>query len=150
MSSRHGTMTFTCYLVLGQSDQPRTSKALLDWRTALLSRLDGQLHLGTAGVAQAIVTKTGSGKLPYAEQEWAAVSATVEVHHRRSHERSRMRSPRMSVHIYPVPDAWLPGVPAAEQDVTAKEAKALVATGAFSLDPPKEKEPDVPADEEAD
>ena len=49
----------------------------------------------------------------------------------------------MSVHIYPVPGAWLPGVPTVEQDVTAKEAKELVATGAFSLDPPKEKLGDV-------
>jgi hypothetical protein len=78
MSSRRGTMTFGCYLVLAQSDQPRTTKAMLDWRTALLSRLDGQVHLGgVAGVAQAVVTKTGSGKLTYSEQEWAGVSLTV-------------------------------------------------------------------------
>ena len=78
MSSRHGTMTFPVYLVLAQSDQPRTSKALLDWRTALLTRLDGQQHL-TAGVVQAVATKTGSGKLTYGEQEWSCVVLTVVV-----------------------------------------------------------------------
>jgi len=42
-------------------------------------------------------------------------------------------------------------VPAVEQDVTAKEAKDLVATGAFSLEPPEEdKVPVTPADEEVD
>lgn len=56
----------------------------------------------------------------------------------------------MSVHVYPVPGCWLPGVPAIEQDVSAKEAKELVATGAFSLDPPTEEEPVAPADEEID
>lgn len=51
------------------------------------------------------------------------------------------------VHVYPVPGNWLPGVPAAEQDVTEEEAAALVATGAFSLDPPAE-EPVAPAKDE--
>ena len=41
----------------------------------------------------------------------------------------------MSVHIFPVPGNWLPGVPAAEADVDEEEAAALVATGAFSLAP---------------
>lgn len=41
------------------------------------------------------------------------------------------------VHIWPVPGAWLPGIPAAEQDVPEKEAARLVATGAFSLEPPE-------------
>jgi len=56
----------------------------------------------------------------------------------------------MSVRIYPVPGNWLPGVPATEQDVSKKEAEELVATGAFTLDPPPAEEPDAPADEEAD
>lgn len=60
-----------------------------------------------------------------------------------------MRS-EMTVHVYPVPGCWLPGVPAIEQDVSKKEAEELVATGAFSLEQPKEEEPDAPADEEID
>ena len=80
-ATRRGTLTYGCYLVLGQADQPRTSKAMLDWRTALLSRLDGQVHLGlsASGVGPAVVTKTGSGKLTYSEQEWSGVSITVVV-----------------------------------------------------------------------
>lgn len=53
---------------------------------------------------------------------------------------------QMDVHVYPVPGRWLPGVPAVEQDVQEDEAAALVATGAFTLDPPEEPAP--PADEE--
>ena len=57
----------------------------------------------------------------------------------------------MSVRVYPVAGAWLPGIPAAEQDVTEDEAERLVATGAFTLEPPaKEEVPDAPADEEVD
>lgn len=52
----------------------------------------------------------------------------------------------MTVHVYPVPGCWLPGVPAAEQDVSEEEAEALVATGAFTLEPPAE--PVAPAEEE--
>lgn len=55
----------------------------------------------------------------------------------------------MSVHVYPVADHWLPGVPAVEQDVPKAEADELVATGAFTLEPPAEEpEPVAPADEE--
>lgn len=54
----------------------------------------------------------------------------------------------MPVHVYPVPGHWLPGVPATEQDVKdEEEAAALIATGAFSLDPPAE-EPVAPAEDE--
>lgn len=56
----------------------------------------------------------------------------------------------VSVRIYPVPGNWLPGIPAAEQDVSKEEAEELVATGAFTLEPPKEEEPVAPADEEID
>lgn len=53
----------------------------------------------------------------------------------------------MDVHVYPVPGHWLPGVPAAEQDVSEEEAAALVASGAFTLEPPAE-EPVAPAKDE--
>ena len=53
---------------------------------------------------------------------------------------------RMSVHVYPVPGHWLPGVPAVEQDVKEEEAATLVASGAFNLEPPDE--PVEPAEEE--
>jgi len=56
----------------------------------------------------------------------------------------------MSVHVFPVAGAWLPGIPATEQDVTEAEAERLVATGAFTLEPPEEEKPDAPADEEVD
>ena len=52
----------------------------------------------------------------------------------------------MTVHVYPVPGHWLPGVPAVEQDVKEEEAATLVASGAFSLEPPDE--PVEPAEEE--
>ena len=80
-ATRKGTLTFNCYLILAQSDQPRTTEALLDWRTALLPRLDGQVHLGlsASGVGPAVVTKTGSGKFTYSEQEWSGVALTVVV-----------------------------------------------------------------------
>jgi len=52
----------------------------------------------------------------------------------------------MTVHVYPVPGHWLPGVPAIEQDVKEEEAATLVASGAFSLEPPDE--PVEPAEEE--
>ena len=59
-----------------------------------------------------------------------------------------MRGRQVSVHVYPVPGHWLPGVPAIEQDVKdEEEAAALVATGAFTLEPPAE-EPDAPAEDE--
>ncbi len=44
----------------------------------------------------------------------------------------------MTVHIYPVPGNWLPGVPAAEADVDEEEAARLVATGAFTFEAPAE------------
>ena len=59
-----------------------------------------------------------------------------------------MRKPMSSTHVYPVPGCWLPGVPAIEQDVSKKEAEELVATGAFTLEPPPEDEPAAPAEEE--
>lgn len=52
----------------------------------------------------------------------------------------------MTVRVFPVPGHWLPGVPAVEQDVKEEEAAELVATGAFSLEPPDE--PVEPAEEE--
>ena len=55
--------------------------------------------------------------------------------------------PRLT-RIYPVAGHYIPGIPAAEQDVSAAEAEALVATGAFTTEPPQEQEPDAPANEE--
>ena len=77
---RHGTLTYKCRLVLPQSDEPRTQRLALNWRTALYTRLDGYIHLGGAqGVAQAIVTETATGKLTYAETEYPSVEVTVVV-----------------------------------------------------------------------
>lgn len=75
---RRGTMTFQCRLVLSQSDEPRTQRAAMGWRSALLSRLDGYSQLGGGvGVAQATVTKTATGTLTYAGADWPSVEVTV-------------------------------------------------------------------------
>lgn len=78
---RSGTLTFPCRLVLAQADEPRTQRALMNWRTALYQRLDGAVKLGGAipGVQNAVVTKTATGTLAYAGENWASVEVTVVV-----------------------------------------------------------------------
>ena len=48
------------------------------------------------------------------------------------------------VTIYPVPGAWLPGVAAVPHALPADEAERLVATGAFTPDPPPGDDPAQP------
>ena len=75
---RRGTLTYRCRLVLPQSDEPRTQRATLNWRTALLSRLDGYSQLGGAvGVWQAVITNTATGTLTYGGADWPSVEVTV-------------------------------------------------------------------------
>lgn len=78
---RKGVLTYKCRLVLPQSDEPRTQRTAMDWRTALYARLDGTVHLGLgdAGVAQALVTQTATGTLTYAGTDWPSVEVTVVV-----------------------------------------------------------------------
>jgi len=77
-SGRSGTLTYKCRLILPQSDEPRTQRAAMDWRTALYSRLDGQTHLGGT-VASARVTSTATGTLSYGGTDWPSVEVTVVV-----------------------------------------------------------------------
>ena len=81
MGRRHGTLTFPCRLVLARADEPRTTRAMLDWRSALHTRLDGTIHLGLtgSGVGPALVSRTASGTLTYAGSDWACVELTVVV-----------------------------------------------------------------------
>lgn len=75
---RSGTLTYECDLILPQSDEPRTSRLMANWRTALLPRLDGYWSLGGGlNVWQAVVTKTASGKRTYGSGEYPAVRITV-------------------------------------------------------------------------
>lgn len=75
---RRGVLTYRCRLVLPQSDEPRTQRAALDWRSALLSRLDGYSALGGGlNVHEAIVINTATGTLAYAGQDWPSVEVTV-------------------------------------------------------------------------
>jgi len=81
MGRRHGTLTFECDLVLPQSDEPRTSRLAMDWRSALHTRLDGQVHLGlsAAGIGPALVTKTAAGRRTYGSADYPVVRVTVVV-----------------------------------------------------------------------
>ena len=81
MGGRRGTLTFECDLVLPQSDGPRTARVAMDWRSALHTRLDGQVHLGLtgSGVGPALVTRTAAGRRTYGSAEYPVVRVTVVV-----------------------------------------------------------------------
>lgn len=71
-------VTVTIYLQ-EQVDLARKYADLLTWRAWLRSAFDGQVQLGTSGVAQAVVVSTTMGTDTWADTTYLTVSADLQV-----------------------------------------------------------------------